>query len=321
MRFVKSMLALAASLLFVVQMRADVKVVSQGPVHKIIQAVAEDQSSIDVVSDSATIQQPLHLAATDSVVRDSLKGLSPGDHVQVFYSQDQTGNKNTLTGVFHDSVSVPPISRLWVLASSAGLCLLLAGCCSGLRPWRFLIGQDNRYSNSQFQIAVWFFVLISTYIATVWLRFTWGHGDFIGGVSIPRNLLLISGMSALTFAGAKVITRSKADDAQAAGNPDPKFAATATPSFLWDLTQTDGAPAVVGRPAVPSLLDFGDFQMFAITLIAVTTYIVLIFTFLGTIEYSKIISLPDVDTTILAAFGLGHGSYLAKKAAGNIGTS
>jgi hypothetical protein len=53
----------------------------------------------------------------------------------------------------------------------------------------------------------------------------------------------------------------------------------------------------------------------------VATYIVLIFNFFGHVEYSKLITLPDVDTTILATFGLGQGAYLTKKAVGNVGTS
>jgi hypothetical protein len=67
--------------------------------------------------------------------------------------------------------------------------------------------------------------------------------------------------------------------------------------------------------------DFGDFQMLVVTLLAVTMYLMLIFHFLGSIEFTKALTLPDVDTTVLAAFGLGQGAYLAKKAAGNVGTS
>jgi hypothetical protein len=32
-------------------------------------------------------------------------------------------------------------------------------------------------------------------------------------------------------------------------------------------------------------------------------------------------ALPDVDTTVLSAFGLSRGSYLVKKASGNVGTT
>ena len=49
--------------------------------------------------------------------------------------------------------------------------------------------------------------------------------------------------------------------------------------------------------------------------------IVLIFNFFGTVSYAKVTNLPDVDTTLLAAFGLGQGAYLTKKAVGDVGTS
>ncbi|PYV71082.1 MAG: hypothetical protein DMG97_17370 [Acidobacteria bacterium] len=57
---------------------------------------------------------------------------------------------------------------------------------------------------------MWFFVLIASYIAAVWLRLRVAGWDFVGGVDIPKNLLLLSGLSALTFGGAKAITASKA---------------------------------------------------------------------------------------------------------------
>jgi hypothetical protein len=61
--------------------------------------------------------------------------------------------------------------------------------------------------------------------------------------------------------------------------------------------------------------DIGDFQMLLITLIAAITYIVQLFMFLGILEMHAKIEIPDVDSTLLAAFGLGQGAYLAKKAA------
>ena len=69
------------------------------------------------------------------------------------------------------------------------------------------------------------------------------------------------------------------------------------------------------------VFDFGDFQMLVVTLLAVVMYLILIFHFLGSIEFRTTVSLPDLDTTVLAAFGLGQGAYLTKKAAGNVGTS
>jgi hypothetical protein len=94
-------------------------------------------------------------------------------------------------------------------------------------------------------------------------------------------------------------------------NPDPKNAQTpGQESFFADLVQND-----IGG------FDFGDFQMLVVTFVAVVMYLVPIFHFLGSIEFLKTTSLPDVNTTILAGFGLGQGAYLMKKAAGNVGTS
>jgi hypothetical protein len=65
--------------------------------------------------------------------------------------------------------------------------------------------------------------------------------------------------------------------------------------------------------------DLGDFQMLIMTFLAVGTFLALIFHFLGSLEARTVVNLPDVDTTILASFGLGHGAYLTKKAVGNLG--
>jgi hypothetical protein len=179
-------------------------------------------------------------------------------------------------------------------------------------------------------MALWFFVLITTYIAALWLRVLWAGWGFVGGVDIPKNLLLLSGLSALTFGGAKAITANKNAAPETAGQK--KNSAT-PPRFFFDLTHNDGKPAVAAQPAVgnqppvaaqpatPPQFDFGDFQMLVVTFIAVATYIVLILNFFGTIEYSKVVTLPDVDTTLLATFGLGQGAYLTKKAVGNPGTA
>jgi hypothetical protein len=282
-----------------------------------VQAVASDQSSLDALPvDTGTVAgkacdgsnsqdaacKLVHLLVTDNVVKDQLKQLHKGDYVQVVYSTEL--EKNVLKALRTYDVSAVD-SPFWVLLASAAVCLLLYSIFSGFKPLQLIISEDNRYSNSRFQMTLWFFVLITSYIAMLWLRLRSAGWDFIGGVDIPKNLLLLSGLSALTFAGAKGITASRVAPAGAAVKPP-----AAAPNFFHDLTHND-----VGQ------FDFGDFQMLVIALIAVVTYTFLIFNFLGTIEYLKVVNLPDVDTTILATFGLGQGAYLTKKAVGNVGTS
>jgi hypothetical protein len=195
-----------------------------------------------------------------------------------------------------------------LLGVSLGLLLFLSALFRG-NPFALLIGEDGRYSSSKFQVAVWFFVLIVTYLAALWLRWQEGGAEFIGGVNIPENLLILSGISAFTFAAAKGITTSKVDAARQSG--DTKVKAEVKPGerkLLANLVSNDQ-----GRP------DLGDTQMLIIMLIAVGTYFAEAFKFLGTMPLLHTVVLPDVDTTILATFGLGQGAYLTKKYAGRVG--
>jgi hypothetical protein len=293
--------------------------------------VASDQLSLDVEvapfddckpqprADVSQKCQQLHLIVKDMVVKDRVKQLRQGDRIKITFTFGEN-NQNILKLFCTDTAPDPEAhTRIWVLILSAAVCLLFYCLLSGFKPLGLILGEDNRYSNSKFQITLWFFVLITTYLATLWFRVWYAGCEFIGGVNIPAHLLLVSGMSVLTFGGAKAITTSKvnAEKAKPDGNSDPKPPAAA-PNLLKDLTHDDGDPAATDPSKQPHL-DFGDFQMFIITLIAVATYLVLVFHFLGTIEASKVVNLPDVDTTILAAFGLGQGAYLTKKAVGNLG--
>ncbi len=367
---------------------------TEKPVHVVVVAVASDQLSLDVTTASSpdcdvnALCKVMHLTVSDNVVKDQLKQLHKGDHIQIVYSTEKgtpaetknpadaknptdtknpadtkknadtnkTGTKSpadtkkpadvkiqlVLKAWCVDSLPPGPLAREWATLGSTIACFLLYWVFSGFHPTKLIISEDNRYSNSRFQMALWFFVLITTYIAALWLRIWVAGWAFIGGVNIPQNILLLSGMSAFTFAGAKAITGSKTAVPGAAGQ---KASSGEAPNFFRDLTHNDGIVAVPGQPAVaaqsavpgqpavvatpavpaqytvPPQFDFGDFQMLIVTLIAVATYIVLVFNFFGTVEYSKIVSLPDVDTTLLATFGLGQGAYLTKKAVGNVGTA
>lgn len=226
-------------------------------------------------------------------------------------------------------------TRLLVLGGAALITFFLYFFASGLHPLRLIVGEDNRYSNSKFQVALWFFVLIATYIAIFALR---ARDGFIGQISIPEHLLLLSGMSAFTYAAAKGITTSKVNDALAQGIPDPKNTA-ASPSLLKNLTHDDGftinTVAVAAADRVPGAriaplrlerlpsLDLGDTQMVIVTLLSVATYLYATLHFMGdsALLHAPTAKLPDVDSTILSIFGIGQGAYITKKAVGNVGQS
>ncbi len=172
-----------------------------------------------------------------------------------------------------------------------------------VKGWLSLVtGFDKRYSNSKTQVTVWFFILFSSYIATTILRIKEGGFDFVGGVTIPQNLLILSGLSSFTFVTAKGITQSKVDEAEKNTRKPQKEDAKVPPS-LANLFQDDDCN-----------VDLGDFQMIIVTLLAVAVYIIQVISFLSTVELRHTVSLPDLDSTILSVFGLGQGAYLVKKA-------
>jgi hypothetical protein len=242
--------------------------------------------------------------AVGDALRPELKAFQKRDHLKI----DTDGKSVLSIGV--RSVAVGSDLRSLVLGITLAVCFLLTTLLTWGHPLKLIIGQDGRYSNSKFQMAVWFWVLISTYLAVVYLRVSRTGWEFFGAVNIPQNLLLLSGMSALTFGGAKGITTTKANAAIAAGHANPKDSAGVHPNFWTDLVQND-----------LGVFDIGDFQMLMVTLLAVAMYFTLVFTFLGEIAAKASLDLPNVDTTILASFGLGQGAYLTKKAVGNPGQS
>ena len=249
---------------------------------------------------------PVNFSVDSPELKGILEGFSSGDLVNLVYT-----NNKILKSI---SVVIVRPQNLWVTIfftffALGGLTLLslfiLSGWASKWKEWNILafrelfVGQDKRLSNSKSQMAVWFFVLIASYISLSWLRAQNGGLGFVGGIGIPQNLLLLSGVSALTYAGAKVITQSQVNS-----KPGSKSEADDGKASPVDLVTDDQGNT-----------DFGDFQMTVITILAVVVYCVQVFNFLGTLKLYKSVTLPDVDTTILSIFGLSQGAYLAKKTA------
>ena len=100
---------------------------------------------------------------------------------------------------------------------SASSVLLLAAVLLAGELKLLIVGEDNRYSNSKFQMAAWFGALLTSYISTIFLRWWTGGGAYIGGVNIPNHLLALSGLSAFTLGAAKGITTNKLVAAAQAG--------------------------------------------------------------------------------------------------------
>jgi len=272
--------------------------------------IAPDQSTVRVAPLTQATSRTTTLVSIPADKKDLralLKSFHRGDLVTLQYE------KNALTDLHVDT---PEVSAWQISATIVGSALLLflfawavlgKGALAGL-----ILGIDGLYSKSKFQLFVWFGVLMVAYLSTLWLRFCYSSNWLLGAVQIPPNLLVLSGFSALSFVGAKAITQTKQDRVDAAVAKGVPGAADLyktnvtgrAPNLVYDLTHDDSVHA-----------DLGDFQMVLITSVAAITYIVQVFLFLRAFPLSATVTLPDVDSTLLAAFGLGQGAYLMKKAA------
>ena len=230
-------------------------------------------------------------------VKPEVKGLRQNDLVTARTSQ--SGTKAQVDAVVPKTADVPASGRWLVFGVSAFAVLVIAWLLLTGRLLQIILGQDNRYSKSKFQVAAWFLTVITVYVATLLMRGFYTGWQVVGGVTIPQNLLILSGLSALTFVGAKQITQNKQRQAAVLGAPGKPPAAT--PQFPQDLVNDDH-----GKP------DLGDFQVVLLTLIATLTYLATVFSWWGHLPLAAV-ALPDVDTTILAVLGLGQGAYLIKK--------
>jgi len=239
---------------------------------------------------------------------DLTKGLSAGDSVEGIYTQEGVDAPKILQTIGLKRASITTQTAAGVMLIGIGGFLLIAALL--LNAGRFLkaerfklralvIGADNRTSNSKTQAAIWFGVVISSYLATLLERIWHGGWAYVGGIDIPQNLFILSGISAGTFAGAKLVTANRV----ASGTPKPE----ANAASLRDLFANDS-----GR------FDLGDFQMFAWVLLAAGVYLLQMIAFLKTLPLSASVSLPDVDSTLLSFFGIGQGAYLAKKGFGEV---
>ncbi len=266
-------------------------------------------TAVDPVKNSITVlcpglaQVPVEFQVSDEKLQARLAQLQPGDELTVWTTADKPPTLQALV-VTRAHIESSPRWRMLALVTTGWL--LVGFILSKGRFVQLIMGEDGRYSNSKFQAVVWFSVVIVFYAATVIFRGLRLGVDLMS-VSIPQNLLLLSGLSAFSFAAAKGITTTKVQNARAQGIAAPK-GGTGSKGLIVDLTTDDS-----------NNLDLGDFQMLVITLMAVAYYVVVAFNGLGGLDAAHTAAMPDVDTTILASFGLGQGAYLTKKAVGEVG--
>lgn len=262
------------------------------------------------------------LAPGDEAVLDVLSRASPGDGLTLAVD-DPAAPRRIERVVAVESRRGFVAACLYLLAAVAIL-VAFGLLATGNRPQLLVIGADNRYSMSKFQMAAWFFMLFTVYLASVLILLVKGWLGYLGQLEIPQNLVVLSGLSALTYGTAKLITVSKVEDAKA--NAAPEGIAAASPAQLAARRVVELKVQGARRPRLRDMVrddegcvDLGNCQALFITLLAIVLYVVSAFPFLMRFSVSAHMMLPDVDTTLLSLFGLGQGAYLIKKVAATAG--
>lgn len=186
---------------------------------------------------------------------------------------------------------IPPIAFylfLILLVFSLGLFVHLCRTTSIIRaPVPPGGGGQRPYSLSRFQMAFWFFLVISGYVM-VWM--ITGELD-----TITDSILALIGIGAGTSLGAALIDSAPAAPTAAApGPPVPPPPPAPTQGFLADVLSdsSDGG------------ISIHRFQMFAWTLI------------LGVIFVSSVyagLAMPEFNATLLGLMGISSGTYLGFK--------
>jgi hypothetical protein len=280
------------------------------PADGVIGAIGVSPSKLGANADQLTILPtgapgPVVLTVDRPADKQALElGARPGDRIWLTVDDPMTPQR--VIQITRLARPVPALQRTIALASALAVIAAFASLATAGRPWRFLVGNDNRVSNSQTQMALWFGVVAMVYGATLILRAWFLGWEFMGGISMTANVLAMTGLSGLSFGAAKLVAVQKDANAAAAapGGVAPAPADPAPRPRIADLALNDFGVA-----------DLGDFQMILISSVATVIFAAASWEFLTLVDIVKTTTLPDIDTALLGSFGVGQGAYLIKKAA------
>ena len=131
---------------------------------KVLRVKCETRSEKDVIVKD--------LKVADEKLVSRLGKLYVGDRVTLTFSKD----KDELTSISNVDIRVSTQDRFWALFWPSFLLFVAGAVPLGLAQGRvltihkLLVGYDNRFSNSKSQAAIWFFVLISSYLSITYVR-------------------------------------------------------------------------------------------------------------------------------------------------------
>jgi len=210
--------------------------------------------------------KPVVITVTGSTTKTVLDGLSVGDTIERLESQNVDA---TMIRIAHVAVDPRAIGAFAVLALVLVVFYGLVMTKGQLRG--LFIGVDRRYSNSKFQMTVWFIAAAVAYLTTCIVRARYGGLVYAEGIDVPASLLTLSGLSAATGGGAKAATvlnhraavqtnvatadqanRAAADQAEIATFVQAVLAEVLPPEFA-DAARAAIINAVQANPAAPAM--------------------------------------------------------------------
>ena len=136
-------------------------------------------------------------------------------------------------------------------------------------------------------------------------------GAGAGGTTVTVTGSGFTGATSVQFGASSASTMTIVSDTQI----------TATsPAGSGTVDVTVATPAGTSATSPADQFTYGIPRSILTTLIAITTHVVTDFLQLSKLDIAQQVSLPGIDSHLLARFGIGQGAYLAKKAASNLGS-
>ncbi|HEV7515244.1 MAG TPA: hypothetical protein VGR07_02990, partial [Thermoanaerobaculia bacterium] len=176
-----------------------------------ITKIASDGASLDVRTLGQDGQKVTLKAGTDPLKSQLKSGdFKIGDVVGITQA---SGTATQVKSWPHPEAGQRVLTLLAAALLVAGLALLLE-LLAHKKLSSLILGLDNRYSKSKFQFVIWFWVLLTVLLSTLWLRYFYSGHLILGGLEIPPHLLQLAGLSGLSLATAKVITQVKQSSAK-----------------------------------------------------------------------------------------------------------
>lgn len=161
--------------------------------------------------------------------------------------------------------------------------------------WLLVQGADGLPSTSKVQWFLWTVVALFAYTIVFVSNWAEGHWGTPNPIAVPPKLAAAMGLSSVTMVAAKAITNTFVATGKLM-KPGPVFVKSRWIALFAD---DNGSP------------DLSKVQLLAWTLIGVASYLLhLLYTVYAA---DKVLSLPDVDLSLLTLLGLGQGAYVGKK--------